>query len=103
MLTDTMASVKIWCAMNGDLQTSKNLVRGFILAGVLLVALAIAQFLEPSNTTGSSRSLVAQLAVSLFGPGAPAVTSLLLGLFFFYAAKFIWRRTGKKPSDRLWS
>jgi hypothetical protein len=30
------------------------------------------------------------------------MTSMLLALIFFCAARFIWRRTGKKPSDRLW-
>ena len=88
--------------MNSELQTSKNWVRGFVLAGVLMVALAIAQFLQPNDTTGSSRGLVARLAVALLGPRGPAMTSMLLALIFFCAARFIWRRTGKKPSDRLW-
>ena len=94
--------MQIECAMNSELQTSKNWVRGFVLAGALMAVLAIAQFIEPTDTTSSSRSLVARLAVALFGPKGPAVTSALLALVFFYAARFIWRRTGKKPTDRLW-
>jgi hypothetical protein len=102
VLAQTTAPAKIEYAMNSDLQTSRNWVRGFVLTGALLLALGIAQFFEPSDTVGSSRSLIAQLATSLFGPKGPAASSVILALFFLYAARFIWRRTGKKPSDRLW-
>jgi ABC-type enterochelin transport system permease subunit len=73
-----------------------------VLAGVLLVAFAIAQFIEPAEASNTNRSLVARLAVSMFGPKGPAITSVLVALVFLYMARFIWRRTGKKPHDRLW-
>jgi H+/Cl- antiporter ClcA len=88
--------------VQNELNVAKWWVRGLVLGGLTLGAIALSQFLQPASQEQERLGLLATAAVALFGPRGAAVITLVPSLVLLYGARFIWRRTAKKPTDRLW-
>ena len=87
--------------MVNELQSSRRWVRGLFVVGLLLLAFSISLFLSPSSLSERARFL-GRITVWLLGPKGPALIPAVAAFLCFYAGRFIWRHTPKRPTDRLW-
>ncbi len=88
--------------MNSEFHAARRWIRAFVVIGLIFGALAVTRFLEPSTAGQEGQRVLTGIAVSIFGPRGEALLPLLVSCFFFYVARFFWRRTPKTPNDRLW-
>jgi hypothetical protein len=70
--------------------------------GLFFGALAVFRFFAPSASGDEDHRMLTRIAISIFGPRGEAFLPLLASWFFFYVARFFWRKTPKTPNDRLW-
>jgi hypothetical protein len=87
---------------NPEVAGARALVRGLVLVASLVAVSGIVAWVSPSPPPYSGRlAWVGEAAYGLLGPAGPALLWLLGAVGLLLAARFIWRHTPKRPTDRL--
>jgi type IV secretory pathway VirB2 component (pilin) len=84
-----------------ELTVARRAVRLCVLLSVLCAMLAAYRFLSPTQSSGRGIAGSIQRLVALVaGPYAGGIVWLIPCVSLLAFARFVWRRTAKRPADR---
>jgi ribose/xylose/arabinose/galactoside ABC-type transport system permease subunit len=86
--------------LKSELKTARRFTKFLVVLALLFIALGIHNIASPNAESSLKRgNILFRLATELLGANGPAYLCFAVAAFCAYFARFVWRRTAKKPND----